>query len=458
MAKYFGTDGVRGVANRELTPELAFWLARAGAYVLTKDSTHTPKILLGKDGRRSGDMLEAALTAGLCSIGVDVYHGGVIPTPAVAYLVQKYQMDAGIMISASHNPMEDNGIKFFTRDGCKLDDDTEAEIESLINHGGNDNLPRPEGAGVGTANPCPNAAADYAAFLISTVPNLRLDGLNVALDCANGATSAIAPIVFEKLGAKVHTLSNKPDGANINAGCGSTHINHLAQYVAAQKVDIGLAFDGDGDRMLAVDENGNALDGDSVLAICGLNLHERGQLAKSTLVATSMSNQGLELFCNKNNITLFRTDVGDRYVLEKMLADDLTLGGEQSGHYIFRQFCTTGDGILAGLQLMATMARKNQPLSVLSSAMETFPQVLVNVIVPNHRKKELKTHDKIKAHQAQIENQLAGEGRILVRPSGTEPLVRVMIEGRDVDEINRLAADLAKTIEGCMKETNSNAE
>ena len=447
MAKYFGTDGVRGVANKELTPELAFQLGRAGAYVLTKKAKHTPRVLVGKDSRRSGDMLEAALTAGMCSIGAHVFYGGVIPTPAVAYLVCKYKLDAGVMISASHNPMEDNGIKFFNGEGYKLHDDIEEEIESYISLSGSDSLPRPEGEGVGIVGPCPYAADDYASFLVSTVPGLRLDGIKIALDCANGATSVVAPLVFEKLGAEVHSLSNRPNGSNINAGCGSTHMESLKKYVVTQGVDLGLAFDGDGDRMLAVDEKGNIVDGDAILAICGLDLKERRQLLKNTIVATSMSNQGLELFCRQNHIELFRTDVGDRYVLEKMLADQLTLGGEQSGHYIFRQFCTTGDGILSGLQLVSIMVRKKQTISALASVMETFPQVLVNTTVPNHRKSELTTNEAIQKRQAEIEAELAGEGRILVRPSGTEPLVRVMLEGRDEAQIMRLANDLARVIE-----------
>jgi len=446
MAKYFGTDGVRGVANRELTPELAFQLGRAGAYVLTKKAKNAPRVLLAKDSRRSGDMLEAALTAGLCSIGAHVFYGGVIPTPAVAYLVCKYKLDAGIMISASHNSMEDNGIKFFNGDGYKLHDSIEEEIESYINIGGGDSLPRPEGEGVGISGPCPYAEDDYISFLLSSVPGLRLDGMKIALDCANGATSSVAPKVFEKLGAEVHTLSNRPNGSNINAGCGSTHMESLTKFVKTQGVDLGLAFDGDGDRMLAVDEKGNIIDGDAFMAICAIDLKERGQLLKNTLVATSMSNQGLELCCKKNNIELFRTDVGDRYVLEKMLADELTLGGEQSGHYIFRQFSTTGDGILSGLQLVAVMARKKKSISELASAMEVFPQILVNTTVPNHRKPELATNPEIQKLQAKIESELAGEGRILVRPSGTEPLVRVMLEGRDIDTITRMANELASLI------------
>lgn len=448
MGKYFGTDGVRGVANRELTPELAFQLGRAGAYVLTNKAKHTPRVLLGKDSRRSGDMLEAALTAGLCSLGAHVFHGGNIPTPALAYLVNKYQMDAGVMITASHNSMEDNGIKFFNSDGYKLPDSVEDEIETHIHLNGNDNLPRPEGRDVGVVKSCPYAADDYASFLVSTVPGLRLDDIKIALDCANGATSIIAPLVFEKLGAEVHALSNRPNGANINANCGSTHMGAIKKYVYSQEMDLGIAFDGDGDRMLAVDETGKVLDGDVILAICGTDMKEQNQLAKNTIVATSMSNQGLEILCRNKGITLLRTDVGDRYVLERMLADNLTLGGEQSGHYIFRKFCTTGDGILSALQLVSVMVRKKQRLSELAKIMETLPQILINAAVPNNRKAEYETNEKILKHQAEIETQMGGEGRILVRPSGTEPLVRVMIEGRDPEKITKWAADLARTIEG----------
>jgi len=449
MGKLFGTDGVRGMANTELTPELAFQLGRAGAFALTKEKERKtmPKVLLGKDSRLSGDMLEAALTAGLCSIGARVYHAGVLPSPAVAYLVRRYKLDAGVMISASHNPMADNGIKFFSSNGYKLPDAMEDEIEALIDEiqAGRDNLPRPTAEDVGTVHVSETAAEDYASYLIETVPGLSLKGLKVALDCANGATGEVAPIVFEKLGASIFPLNDRPNGLNINSNCGSTHIEPLQKYVKAKAMDIGLAFDGDGDRMFAVCENGEVIDGDTILAICGLNMHENGKL--NDIVATVMSNQGLEVFCNKNSLTLHRTAVGDRYVLEKMLADNLPLGGEQSGHIIFKEHSTTGDGILTGLQLLSMMVKKNRPMSELAEIMETYPQVLVNAIVPNKRKPELSANENIQNKQAEIEAEMAGEGRILVRPSGTEPLVRVMLEGRDGVKIKKWAEDLAKVIE-----------
>ena len=451
MGKLFGTDGVRGVANTELTSELAFQLGRVGAYVLTKESKST-KVLIAKDSRRSGDMLEAALTAGLCSVGAQVYLAGVVPTPAVAYLVRKYNFDAGVMISASHNAMQDNGIKFFDGNGFKLPDALEDEIEALIEKAKmrGDNLPRPTGEGVGTAEPLPGAAQDYAEFLLSTVPGLRLNNMKIAIDCANGATSEVAPKVLAALGAQVTTLHNAPDGSNINKNCGSTHMESLRAHVKSQGADIGIAFDGDGDRMLAICEKGEMIDGDAILAVCGLDLHERGKL--NTIVATVMSNQGFEVFCRDRGFELFRTDVGDRYVLEKMLADDLPLGGEQSGHVIFREFSTTGDGILTALQLLAVIDRKKQPMSALAGVVETFPQVLINATVPNIRKPELAYCPDIKKAQQGIEAAMAGEGRILVRPSGTEPVVRVMLEGRDQAQIHAWAQDLVDVIEKSLKD------
>ncbi|MCL2188035.1 MAG: phosphoglucosamine mutase [Defluviitaleaceae bacterium] len=449
MGKLFGTDGVRGVANRELTPELALRLGRAGAYVLTRETHHAPKVLVAKDTRRSGEMLEAALTAGLCSLGAQVYLAGDMPTPAVAYLIKAYKFDAGVMLSASHNPMPDNGIKFFNSDGQKLSDALEEEIEALVYEiEANDTLPRPEGADIGIVQTCDRAEADYAGFLLSTVPDVKLPAdFTIALDCANGATSNIASRVFMLLGATVHTLHNNPDGLNINDNCGSTHMDSLLEFVQEKGADIGLAFDGDGDRMLAVDEKGNMLDGDAVMAICGLSLKNRGALANDTIVGTVMSNQGLDVFCRENDITLVRTDVGDRYVLEKMLADGLTLGGEQSGHVIFRQFADTGDGILTGLQLVAALAASGKPLSELRKIMTDFPQVLVNAQVDTAKKNEFSTHPAVVSAQKEIEEKLAAQqGRILVRPSGTEPLVRVMIEGRDQAQITMWAQDLAQII------------
>jgi len=449
VKKLFGTDGVRGIANKELTPELAFELGKAGAYILTKNSSGVPKVLLGKDGRRSGDMLEAALTAGLCSIGAEVYHCGIIPTPAVAFLIKKYKFDAGIMISASHNPMEDNGIKFFNSQGLKLPDSLEAEIEEII--ATKATLPAPIGAAVGVVKQCPNALDDYASFILSTVPGLSLNGMKIALDCANGAASVVAPIVFEKLGAEVYTIHNSPDGTNINANCGSTHMESLKQFVVSHNADIGLAFDGDSDRMLAVDGTGQMIDGDIIMAICGLDMNNRGQLAKNTIVATVMSNQGLEVFCRKHGIELCRTAVGDRYVLEKMLADGLNLGGEQSGHLIFSQFNSTGDAVLAGVQLLSVLVRQGKSIAELAKTIEIFPQVLINVKVPSGRMAEYATCPKIKKAQAEIEASLTPDERILVRPSGTEPLVRVMMEGRDKKNITELATKLASVIEESLK-------
>ncbi|MCL2500198.1 MAG: phosphoglucosamine mutase [Defluviitaleaceae bacterium] len=452
MGRLFGTDGVRGVANRELTAELALRLGRAGAYILTRGIDHTPKILLAKDTRRSGDMLEAALVAGLCSLGTEVYLAGVIPTPAVAYLTKKYGFDAGVMISASHNPMPDNGIKFFNNAGQKLHDAVEDEIEDImLQIEKEDTLPRPTGESIGTVLSLPAAERDYMDFLFSTVPDFKLpDGFTIALDCANGATAQIAPKIFAALGAKVYSLHDKPDGININNNCGSTYMDSLLAFVREKGAHIGFAFDGDGDRMLAVDEHGNLLDGDGIMAICAQDMHRRGLLAKYTLVGTVMSNQGLEVFCREQGIRLHRADVGDRYVLEKMLQDDLTLGGEQSGHLIFRQFADTGDGILMGLQLTAALVKSGQPLSQLRKILTVYPQVLVNTTVNSKRKPEYKTHPAIIKAQSEIEGELADEGRILVRPSGTEPLIRVMIEGKDQMKITEQANRLARVIAGAL--------
>jgi len=448
MKKLFGTDGVRGVANTGLSPELAFKLGRAGAYVLTKNAQSTPKVLVAKDGRRSGDMLEAALTAGLCSIGAEVYQCGIMPTPALAFLVQKYKFDAGVMITASHNPMEDNGIKFFDSRGFKLPDQLEEEIESLIESiEKNDTLTRPTGAAVGVVKTCPAALDDYANFVASTVPGLNLGGIKLAIDCANGATSNVAHKIFEKLGANVHALHNQPNGCNINANCGSTHMSSLKEYVIANKMDLGLAFDGDGDRMLAVDQNGNEVDGDLLLAICGLDLHQRGKLTGNTIVATVMSNQGLEVFCKSHGITLLRAAVGDRYVLEKMLDGGFILGGEQSGHTIFLDHSTTGDGILAGVHLLAVLARLGKSLAKMTGMVEIFPQVLINVRVNKERMKDLYTCPKIKKVKDDIEAQFTGDDRILLRTSGTEPLVRVLFEGRDAGKIDTWAKELAGAVE-----------
>jgi len=450
MGKLFGTDGVRGLANSVLTPELALNLGRAGAYVLTKSaiSKEAPKILVGVDSRRSGDMLAAALTAGLCSVGAEVYHAGVIPTPGVAYLVRHYGFDAGVMISASHNPMADNGIKFFCHTGYKLPDAREDEIEAYMEK--LEDLPRPIGKGVGAVQSSPKALEDYRDYLLSTVRGLRLRGLKIALDCANGATSKVAPLVFRELGATVHCIHNGPDGININENCGSTHMESLSRYVVNNEMDLGLAFDGDGDRILAVDGEGQLVDGDEILAICGYDLKQQEELPGNAIVATTMSNQGLEVFCREQGITLYRTDVGDRYVIEKMLSANVYLGGEQSGHIIFKGVSTTGDGILTGLKLVEVVARRRRPLAELRTIMEQFPQVLVNVTIADDKKREWDKYNEITSLISEMEAGLAGDGRILVRPSGTEPLVRVMIEGRNLDDITEMANRLAGVIEGTL--------
>ena len=445
MAKLFGTDGVRGEANSFLTPEIAFKLGRAGGHVLTGHVNHVPRVLIAKDGRRSGDMLEAALIAGLCSIGAHVYQAGILPTPAVAFLVKHLNFDSAVMITASHNHMADNGIKFISSDGYKLHKDIEAEIENFMEN--DEDLPRPTGEDVGTLKQCETAALDYLEYLLSNAPNLNLKGLKIAIDCANGATSFVAERIFRKLGAIVYVINNTPDGSNINRNCGSTHTKGLQDFVINTGANVGLAFDGDGDRVLAVCEKGNVVDGDQILAICGLNLKNGGKLAANSIVATVMSNQGLEIFCKKNDINLIRTDVGDWHVLERMQSDRLVLGGEQSGHVIFSEHSTTGDGILTGIKLLDALSYSRESLSELAGIMEVLPQVLVNVKVPNERKSELATNKAIEDKTNEVLQKLAGEGRILVRPSGTEPVVRVMLEGRDKSEILQMANSLADVIE-----------
>jgi phosphoglucosamine mutase len=445
MSRLFGTDGVRGVANTELTPETALQLGRAGAYVLTRSASRVPRVLIGKDTRRSGDMLEAALIAGLCSLGAEVYSAGVFPTPGVAYLTQKYQMDAGVMISASHNPMQDNGIKFFSADGCKLPDALEDEIEKWVNK--NTALPRPQGADVGVVKPCPDALTDYADFLISTVPGLSLEGMTIALDCANGATSVIAPGIFTRLGAKVCVANAAPDGTNINKGCGSTHIGPMQRFTVDNHCDIAFAYDGDGDRLICVDERGHIVEGDEVLAICGLDLRRRGLLTHNTLVSTIMGNLGLSIMCQKQGITLLQTAVGDRYVLEKMREGDYALGGEQSGHIIFRRYNNTGDGMLTSLQLLHVLKREGKTLSAAKTVMTVLPQVLLGARAANRQKAAVMENESVRALIAQTERELGREGRLLVRPSGTEPLIRVMVEAKDTGAAEKYAKALTALIE-----------
>lgn len=444
MGRLFGTDGVRGIANVELTCELAFSLGQAGAYVLAEESPK-PRIVVARDTRISGDMLESALVAGICSVGGEALCIGVMPTPSVAYLTKLYAADAGVVISASHNPMEYNGIKFFNRDGYKLPDELEDRIEAII-------LDRAEpisvtsGDAIGRRVIVQNAGEDYINFLLSSV-ELDLTGYKIAVDCANGAAYKIAPQLLSRLGAQVISFFDDPDGTDINRNCGSTHPKALQDYVLENDVDLGLAFDGDADRLIAVDENGVIVDGDKIMAICGIDMHERGVLKKDTVVATVMSNLGLEIALKKAGCNVVRTAVGDRYVLEKMLEEGYSLGGEQSGHVIFLDHNTTGDGLITALQLLSVMVGKKKHLSELASVMTEFPQVLVNAKVSNEKKHLYLQHDIIANEIKRIEKKFNNMGRVVIRPSGTEPVVRVMIEGPDMAELEQEAARLATIIE-----------
>jgi phosphoglucosamine mutase len=443
MRKYFGTDGVRGIANTELTCDLAYKLGRAGGYVLSKGKKNL-KVVVGKDTRISGDMLEAALIAGIMSVGGDVVCVGVAPTPAVAYLTRLYDADCGVVISASHNPVEYNGIKFFNKDGYKLDDEIELNIEEYI-----DNLDKieyyPTGNEVGTKVYKHDAIKDYTNFLKSTI-DVDFSNLKVVLDCANGAAYESAPIIFEELGAKVIAINNNPDGNNINLNCGSTHPKGLQEEVIKNNADIGLAYDGDADRLIAVNEKGQIVDGDHIMILSALSLKKQNKLAKDTLVVTVMSNIGLIIAAKENNINLATTSVGDRYVLEEMKKSGYNLGGEQSGHMIFLDYNTTGDGILSSLILSSIVAKENKPLSELSSIMTNYPQVLVNAKIKGENKDKYMDDPEIKAEIERIESLLSGEGRVLIRPSGTEPLVRVMLEGKEEGQLRELATNLANLI------------
>lgn len=445
MARLFGTDGVRGIANSELTAELAYKLGQAGAYVLTAETKHTPKILVGMDTRISGHMLEAALVAGICSVGAEAVCLGVIPTPAVAYLTRYYKADAGVVISASHNPFEFNGIKFFNSKGYKLPDSTEDRIEELIRAGLN-NLSLPTGEGVGKKSTGENALLDYMNFLRGTI-SCDLKGLRIAIDCANGASYEAAPQLLAELGATVFTIHNNPNGININKNCGSTHMMALKQFVTESGADLGFAFDGDADRVLAVDENGKMIDGDQIMAIIGLALKQKGRLEKNTIVATVMSNLGFDIMAQSNELHLAKTKVGDRYVLEEMLDKGYVLGGEQSGHVIFLEHNTTGDGLLTALQLLSVLKASGRKLSEMASVMQILPQVLKNAKVKNENKHSYMEDELIAQLCCELETEFHGEGRVLIRPSGTEPLVRVMIEGKDKEYITRRAVELADIIE-----------
>ncbi len=444
MGRLFGTDGARGVANTELTIELAMNIGRAAAMVLTSDEVEHPTILIGKDTRLSGDMLEGALIAGLCSVGANVKLLGVVPTPAVAYLVRKYKADAGIMISASHNPFEFNGIKIFSGEGYKLPDDLEESIEDIVL----DNVKPytvPEHSGIGTVETLETAADEYIDYVASTV-EYDLSGMEIALDCSNGSSSRTAEKLFTRLGAKVHMMFDDPDGVNINTNCGSTHMESLMAYVKEHKLDAGLAFDGDADRCLAVDDKGELVDGDYIIAICAADLKSQGKLKKNAVVGTVMTNMGFNKFCEANGMNFISTAVGDRYVLEAMLREGYNIGGEQSGHVIYLDYATTGDGQLTGAHLLSLINRRQARLSSIATLMERYPQVLINVKITNEGKVHFYTDKELKAAINRVTETLADRGRILVRVSGTEPLVRVMLEGEDYDEISALAQEVADIV------------
>ncbi|MGN0471824.1 MAG: phosphoglucosamine mutase [Lachnospiraceae bacterium] len=448
MARLFGTDGVRGVANEELTPLLAMQLGQAGAYVLTKEKEHKPTIMVGCDTRISGDMLANALMAGICSVGANAVYVGVVPTPAVAYLTRKYKVDAGVVISASHNSVEFNGIKFFDGDGYKLPDALEDEIEGLIRSEMR-GVKFPIGSGVGKIKYRSDAREEYINHAVCSV-NINLSGMKIVLDCAEGASYYTSVEAMKELGAQVVAIHNNPDGTNINANCGSTHMEELQARVVFEKADIGLAFDGDADRLLAVDERGNVVDGDQIMAIVGNHMKQKGQLKKDMIVVTVMSNLGFSIMARENGIHTLQTKVGDRYVLETMKEEGANLGGEQSGHIIFLDENTTGDGLLSALHLLQVMVETGESLSDLAAVMNVLPQALVNAKVPNHKKNDYMDYPEIAAAIAELEDRFAGEGRVLIRPSGTEPLVRVMIEGKDKQEIQQEAEKLAKLIQNVM--------
>ena len=441
MGKYFGTDGVRGVANSELTPELAFKIGRFGGYVLTKDKER-PKVIIGRDTRISGHMLEGALVAGLLSIGAEVMRLGVISTPGVAYLTKALGAQAGVMISASHNPVQDNGIKYFDPDGFKLSDEQEFEIESLMDQE-EDTLPRPVGKDLGQVNDYFEGGQKYLQFLKQTVDE-DFTGIHVALDCAHGATSSLATHLFADLDADVSTMGTTPNGLNINEGVGSTHPEALAAYLKEKNADIGLAFDGDGDRLIAVDENGDIVDGDQIMYICARFLNSEGRLKKNTVVSTVMSNLGFYKGLEEHKINSIPTAVGDRYVVEEMKKNDYNLGGEQSGHIIFLDYNTTGDGLLTGLQLVNIMKLTGKKLSELAGEMKKFPQLLINVKVTD--KYKVTENVKVKAVIDAVEQEMNGNGRILVRPSGTEPLVRVMAEAPTEEQCREFVGRIVEVV------------
>lgn len=445
MGRLFGTDGARGIANTELSCELAMKIGRAAAMVLTENLSHKPKVLIGMDTRASSHMLCSAISAGLCSVGADVLILDVVPTPAVAFLVKEYNYDAGVMISASHNPCEYNGIKIFQHNGYKLPDELENEIEEIIL----DESKIPPvvvGGDVGRIHFSSSAVDDYIFHLAMTSDG-NFKGMKIALDCANGSASVSARALFTRLGAECYIINDTPNGVNINDNCGSTHIDSLKNFVLEKKCDIGFAFDGDADRVLIVDERGELVDGDKIIAICAKYLKQNGQLSNNTAVVTVMSNMGFFKFCEKNGINCVKTKVGDRYVLENMVANDYSIGGEQSGHIIFLDHATTGDGQMSAIQVLNVIKRTGLKISELADEMEVYPQVLVNVRVSNYGKTRLEKDKEVQLAIKEASEELGDEGRVLVRVSGTEPLVRVMLEGQDYEQIKYLADCIAKVVE-----------
>ncbi len=454
MRKYFGTDGIRRIANSELTPELVYKVAKAGAYVLSKHSNHTPTIFIGRDTRISGTLIEAAMTAGFLSYGANVKRLGVIPTPGVAYLTKRFKADASVVISASHNTFEFNGIKYFSNKGMKIPDSLEEEIEEVMDSGKIDELSAVSDK-IGVAEDRQDLLEEYVYFFRKNFEedfeNLDKDNFVVAIDTANGATSCVAEKVFTKLGIKHYIINNHPDGININDKCGSTHIEGLQKFVVENKCNLGIAYDGDGDRCLAVNEKGELVDGDCIMAIISNYFKEKGKLKNNTLVATVMSNLGLRKYAEENGIHFEATQVGDRYVLENMLANGYNLGGEQSGHIILLDYNPTGDGILTSLMLIKIILEKQAKVSDLCKIIKIYPQVLVNAKVSSDKKYDYEKDPEIKEKIVELEKEFSGNGRVLIRPSGTEPLVRVMIEGENQDYIKEKAESLAKFIEQKLK-------
>ena len=454
MRKYFGTDGIRRIANTELTPELVYKVAKAGAYVLSKHTDHAPTILIGRDTRISGTLIESAMTAGFLSYGANVKLLGVIPTPAVAYLTRKLKADASVVISASHNTFEFNGIKFFSNKGMKIPDALEEEIEEVMDSGRLEELTA-KNEKIGVAEYCFDLMNEYIYFFRkhfddSIEKHLR-DDFVVGIDTANGATSVVAEKVFKDLGINYKIINHTPDGININDNCGSTHLGNLKKFVVENKLSLGIAYDGDGDRCLAVDENGEEIDGDKLLAIISSSLKKKGKLNKDTIVATVMSNLGLNKYAESKGLQLIQTKVGDRYVLEEMLKEGYNLGGEQSGHVILIDYNPTGDGILTSLMLIQTILEENKKASELASMIKLYPQVLINAKVNADKKYDYEKDEDIKKAIADLEKEFAGNGRVLIRPSGTEPLVRVMIEGEDQAYLTKRAQEIVNLIEEKLK-------